>query len=117
MSEAKFSPGPWRARPWSEVGDGEQPERTGEYFVHGQFADICFLAPHKVGEEDFTGADAHLIAAAPKMYNGLVDYESFLTILIGNPSISENKRLMAELIRLRTEVQSITAEARGESNQ
>ena len=69
MSETKFTPGPW----YLEAGyENSNPGDFDEYWqVHdGQDAIVCSSSFCMAGNKE---ANAHLIAAAPELYEALVD--------------------------------------------
>ena len=72
MSDAKFTPGPWRAESWNDVDSSCRPNSCGDYFVVSGEYDMCYMAHHVVSGIDHTKQDANLIAAAPDLYEALV---------------------------------------------
>ena len=70
MSETKFTPGPWRVcngygRVWIDAPDTKYSERDREYtriILGGDDYEDC---------KEVRSADAHLIAAAPELYDAL----------------------------------------------
>ena len=66
MTEAKHTPGPWSVE---EYGDDETPALV----IHkGSESRVCFMAtPGSHGDPEKIEADAHLISAAPELYEAL----------------------------------------------
>ena len=86
MTEAKFTPGPWEAHETGRSRSG-----VPEHEIHWSYIGEC------VAEIVHGPADAHLIAAAPKLYAAL----SYL---------NENGEMP-----LGTTIDDLLAEARGET--
>lgn len=85
MSEAKFTKGDWKV----------------ERFVNGKGFEISFNEDGEVvADYVYTEHDAHLIAAAPKMYG--------LLSRLANPNNCKK-----DIIHLLSEVDNLLAEARG----
>lgn len=68
MSEAKFTPGPWNV---SVDGDGEVAILKNASFV-------TYAFPTELGAGGDTKSNAHLISAAPDLYEALSDLVSSL---------------------------------------
>lgn len=62
MSNAKFTPGPWSIK---AIPDGSEPSRKySQYIVGPNVCDVFYT-------NDVGRANAHLIAAAPELYEAL----------------------------------------------
>lgn len=94
MSKPKFTPGPW----W--IDDDNRPGMSwNRNIVHGTGENrICFMAhsDNKAPERD--AANAHLIAAAPELYEALERLLSLLGNYVGwrNTAAAEAEEEAAE---------------------
>ena len=69
MSEAKFTPGPWRRLKWGGIATGAESDLTAKRVRHSS----CWVT-NAWCESDSTSetiANDHLIAAAPELYEAL----------------------------------------------
>jgi len=87
MSEAKFTPGPWIA--WQPRGDESVPVRTDGLGITIAYA-------HQ-GAITNARANAHLIAAAPELYDLLESFPGFTNdCKIGDPWIEKRDEILAK---------------------
>lgn len=98
MSEAKFTPGPWRA--WQPRGDESVPVRTD-----GLGITIAYVHQGAITNAQ---ANAHLIAAAPELYEALEWLETYAMVQVDrHPDAQDNKgwrNIIAALAKARGEV-------------
>lgn len=106
MSEAKFTKGPWHWSPYKDVDgfyglySGDQPVVYPQRCNDGDDGNAWFSSDESYyGETALTEADAHLIAAAPDMYD-FIDYVA--------------KCHLKEGTQVHSDAMSMLAKARGE---
>ena len=93
MTETKFTPGPWYAA---------QPEDCGGWWIVAVDKEGC--DPIDSGDGGFEKGDAHLIAAAPDLYEAL--YSLTMTASRYLPEYNENPLIQ--------DAEASLAKARGE---
>ena len=98
MTERKWTPGPWYVSNMSEIFHGDDCNLADCWSVH---ADI---------DEDECEANAHLIAAAPDMYDALESAEESIATFIGVHGYPTDSGA-GEILR---QVSAALAKARGE---
>ena len=103
MSERKWTPGPWK---WADDRD-----KTGLIYLTG-----VLIAEHTDGTpwgDDMDRANAHLIAAAPELYEAL---EEIRDMLWSRPDISDRLRPLMGFAEEATnqKARAALAKARGE---
>lgn len=104
MADAKFTPGPWVAISRGSYGpDGEEADVHVQAWwdVNGPLDDTNFM------RGSYCIADAHLIAAAPELYEAL---ETCLAHLVRSTQLGA-RGYEDDIIRIR----AILAKARGEA--
>lgn len=62
MSETKFTPGPWK---WQKAGEDDQPYLAPDILL------VAYDGGGPDGVDPSDAANAHLIAAAPELYDAL----------------------------------------------
>ena len=84
MSESKFTKGSWvgfNNGEWSDCGawsvDNDEASSYSNVAVNVGNVTICLVVSDSLDDEEME-ANAHLIAAAPEMYELLEDYVSFV---------------------------------------
>lgn len=97
MSEAKFTKGDWIAR-------GKTPSRI--YAKVREDKEVIVAATGSVLNE--SGCNAHLIASAPRMYEMLVTLSSMM------PMLDEQTHPAIEMDAIKSDIDNLLAEARGE---
>lgn len=112
MSEAKFTKGDWIAfkdGKWSDCGswsaDNDEVSSYSNVAVNVGNVTICLVVSESWDDSEME-ANAHLIAAAPKMYEMLEQLSNSI------PTVCENH----EQFCLRIEINDLLAEVRGEKN-
>ena len=107
MSMPQFTPGPWRML--------SVPYATGERFqiVHGRRRPI---AATMAGDRSHSKimADAHLIAAAPELYDGCNAMLGLIQLVLGRDDLTDDLRLALTTNHRIAEAEAATAKARGE---
>lgn len=99
----KFTEGPWVVE-W------------GTKYPHIKSMDGSYILEPVTGRSIVrTEADAHLIAAAPDMYEALEECAMNLSFLAGHLEGRIGEGAQAEMLRLAGEAEEILAKARGES--
>lgn len=112
MTDPKWTPGKW----W--INEDDRPGMSwNREIVYGDGENrICFLAHSDGATREHDEANAHLIAAAPELYAGLVEALDFVEGMLVGAAILRGEigtikiEPPAEMIRLR----SVLAKARGE---
>ena len=89
MSEAKFTKGPWDI----EIGCSQAFVTTENKFIHESIVDIA------TGNRDERVANAHLIAAAPEMYEML----EHINLTLGDEYSDELDKIEVILAKARGE--------------
>lgn len=114
MSETRFTPGPWTFSVHAPTGDcGFRAEGTGVFIE--AFADI-----RHAGEfaRDEARANAHLIAAAPTLYDTAAEVAPALRRLIAEMSLGpdgEGRDWLDTLTACADDLDAAMAKARGEA--
>jgi hypothetical protein len=107
MSETKWTPGPWRIEPPGDlIEDG--------YSVLAECGSFCITVPAETHDYEHGSrdeADARLIAAAPEMYEALLNLSNEMAFLLKrNPSKDGGLYRVAV-----DEARAALAKARGEA--
>lgn len=94
MSETKWTPGPWAA------------EKDAWWRVVSANGDVCEVIPWP---EDCDRADAHLIAAAPELYEALKNLRQSMVFMMEDPFMSLGTKCVDD-------ADAALAKARGEAS-
>jgi hypothetical protein len=103
MSETKFTPGPWKVFS-SEGEDSEGREMVSICWDRGDYendSDHQCVATAYVDDEELGMANAHLIAAAPVLYEALAATIHTLTVVCDEEALG---RAMTALAKARGEL-------------
>ncbi len=109
MSEAKFMTD-WKLGEWIDDCTLSINAFNGRHHAHHSIAEVVVRMSGDVSGSKYNEklkANAHLIAAAPKMYKMLYDLEGDYICNCGHPRCSKERQ--------RKEILRLLAEARGES--
>lgn len=111
MTETKFTPGPWHVPTGPFVGGLSVETRADDYFIKCPGSGGAMSLTQTVCKLDWSGteeweANAHLIAAAPEMYEALDDIVS---------SWSDTDNIDEDEYLRRISARAALAKARGEA--
>ena len=106
-NETRWTPGPWIAYPNQDENLFYIAQQDGAPYTPG-YSDVCGLSCHTWDGERFTvqQANAHLVAAAPELYEAL-------DMLMESTGPGDAAHLLAEE---RANIMALLAKARGEQS-